>query len=104
MASATGQRTQVKDGFRKGGHEQDFKPAKVITEKVPTAAYKYIPQGGEPKKVYRNAEGEVICAPRNFTTMRLKLGKTGRGTTFAGMIPHIPEDPNLRDNIKKAEM
>lgn len=38
-----GQRTVVKDGFKLGKHEMDFKPAKIVHEKVPKAPYAYIP-------------------------------------------------------------
>ena len=67
-----------KNGFLKGGHDMDFRPAKICNlEKVPKPAYKYIPQGVDKKKSFKDPEGGVIIGPRNFTTKPLKKGKTG---------------------------
>lgn len=99
-----GQRTMVKDSYLIGKHEVDFKPAKVVHEKVPKAPYAYIPQGDDKaKKNYRDQEGAVITAPRNFTTTRLKVGKVGRGTTFSGPIPYMADDYNIASKLAKEE-
>jgi len=92
--SAVAGRTLEKDGFKKAGHDIDFKPARVVHEKVPKH-YPYIPLGPKAKKVYRNAEGEVITEGRNFYTTRLKQGKSGPGTTFSGKIPYVADDYNI---------
>jgi len=97
-------RTTVKDGYKIGGHDVDFKPAKVVHVKVPKTAYPYIPQGVTAKKSLRDAEGAVITCPPNFVTTRLKEGKVGRGTTFAGPIPYIADDYNIKHKIAIEEM
>jgi hypothetical protein len=53
--------------------------------------YPYVPEGGAIKNPKRNrdTEGYVISGPPNFYTARLKKGLVGKGTTFAGPIPHV---------------
>jgi hypothetical protein len=85
-------RTQVKDGYLRGGHEKDFVPAKAITEKVPKAPYEYVPQGPGPKKNFKDEEGNIRVGPPNITTCPTKQGKTTKGTTFGGPIPYMPDD------------
>jgi len=100
-----GGRTFPKETYKKGGHEIDFKPAKVVHEKVPKAAYPYIPQGANMvKKNYRDAEGAVITEPPNFLTTRMKKGKVGKGTSFGGVIPYMPDDYNIRSKIAMEEL
>lgn len=100
-AAVGGKRIFEHKTFLKGGHDIDFKPAKTIHEKVARPAkYPYMPQGGDVNvKKYRDEEGNVITAPRNFTTTRMKRGKVGRGTTFGGVIPSMPD--NLDEERKK---
>lgn len=84
-------------GYLKAGHDQKFKPAKMIHEKVKNnIPYNYIEQKPQERKNYRDAEGAVITAPNNFVTTNIKKGKVGKGTTFDGMIPHLPEDPDVQ--------
>jgi len=44
------------------------------------------------KKNYRDEEGKVKLDNRNFTTVPLKKGKTGKLTYFGGMIPYKEDD------------
>ena len=86
-------RTIVKDGFKKGGHDYNFKPAKTCFERVPrNLSYAYMEQGGAAKKNYKDEEGAVITGPRNFTTQNPKKGRVGKNTTFSGMIPYKEDD------------
>ena len=50
-----------KDGFRKGGHDFDFKPAKNVREKMYKATYEYMPlqEGAKDAKRCRDADGAV---------------------------------------------
>lgn len=43
----------------------------------------------EVKKKFRDEDGAVITAPRNFTTKPLKKGNVGPGTSFGGPTPHM---------------
>ena len=73
-----GLRTIVKDGYLKGGHELNFKPAKTCTfKKTQTgAAYEYMEQGPPKKKNYRNEDKEVMTEPKGFLTNPMKKGRT----------------------------
>jgi len=102
--TSEGGRTMVKDGFKLGGHDMEFRPAKAIHEKVHRpAAYPYIALGPKAKKSFKNAEGEVITENRNFYTTRLKTGKCGRGTSFSGTIPYIADDPDIVKKLVRKE-
>jgi hypothetical protein len=93
------------EGYLKAGHEYKFKPAKTVKEKVKAnLPYKYMESKPDDKKNYRDAEGAVITAPNNFVTTRLKSGKIGKGTTFGGIIPHHPEDPDAQRKILLSEI
>jgi len=41
MAGMMSMRTMVKDGFKKGGHDKDFCPAKNTKFKIYSATYEY---------------------------------------------------------------
>lgn len=43
MTASAGMRSLTKDGFLKAGHEMNFKPAKIVKEKLYQASYKYLP-------------------------------------------------------------
>jgi guanyl-specific ribonuclease Sa len=77
----------------KGGHDLPFKPAKHTREKTYKAKYEYIElKQNQEKKNYRDEEGAVVVAPRNFTTIPLKGGKVGKNTTFGGPVPYKEDD------------
>lgn len=54
----------------------DFRPAKNVThaKKDTLANFKYIEEGPVKKKTYRDEEGAVLIAPRNFLTNPMKKG------------------------------
>jgi hypothetical protein len=68
------------------------------------AAYEWIPQKPDPIKNHRDAEGNVIIENTNFYTTKLRKGKSGKGTSFGGMIPYVEEDPNFVKNQLKSEI
>lgn len=43
MTATAGMRSLTKDGFLKAGHEMNFKPAKIVKDKLYVASYKYLP-------------------------------------------------------------
>ena len=63
-----------------------------------------MPNPPPPKKRYKNEDGEVITAPRNFLTTKPKLGRVGRGTSFGGVIPYTEDDYNVKKKIIRKEM
>jgi hypothetical protein len=96
----------VKDGWKKPGiHDYNFKPAKNTKDKSSyKATYAYMElKENQNKKNYRDNEGAVITAPRNFTTIPMKRGKTGKLTYFGGMVPYKEDDVlgNKKKLLKK---
>ena len=59
------------------GHEKNFAPAKIIKKNF-AASYEHMTDRREIVKNYRDEEGAVIIAPRNFLTNPPKTGKIGR--------------------------
>ena len=55
------------------------------------ASYEHMTDRKEIKKNYKDEEGAVITAPRNFYTNPLKKGEVGKGTSFAGQWEHLPD-------------
>ena len=80
-------------------HDRDFKPAKDLGIKVPTAAYPYKEQGPPAKKSYKNEDGEIETGPRNFTTIPLKKGNVGKNTSFGGPIPYVEDYYTLKKKM-----
>jgi hypothetical protein len=64
---------ESKDEGHKAISDLQFRPAKVVPTPV-IAEYEYLPQDKNDKKNFRDAEGAVKTAPRNFTTMSAKKG------------------------------
>ena len=56
----------------------------------------------QPKKNYRDEEGAVITAPRNFTTNNLKLGQVGPQTYFEGKLVYMEDDYNRKKALATA--
>ena len=96
-------RTYVKDGHLKAGHEKAFVPAKLKTEKVPSAPYKYMEQKEGGKKNFRDEDGAVVTGPKQMLTSNLKRGKVGKGTTFGGPIPHVKDEYDTGKEVAKKE-
>lgn len=60
-----------KDGYKKGGHDFNFKPAKTVQRKV-KADFEHLADEKLVKKNYRDSEGAVITEKPNFVTNPLK--------------------------------
>ena len=65
-------RTHIKEGYKKGGHDKDFKPAKHLQEKLYKVSYEYMALGEEKKKNKRDAEGNVVLENKNFVCLAKK--------------------------------
>lgn len=83
-------RTHKHEGYKDAGHDKDFKPAKDTMRKV-KADFPHMTDYIEKKKNRRDAEGAVIIEPKNFLTNPPKKGEVGKGTSFAGNLPHLPD-------------
>lgn len=90
------------EGYKDAGHETDFKPAKTIQDKV-KAPYEHLKEIDEKKKNYRDEEGAVITAPRNFTTNNLKKGQVGPQTYFEGKFVYMEDDYNRKKALATNE-
>ena len=55
------------------------------------------------KKNYRDEEGAVITAPRNFTTNNLKSGQVGQQTYFQGKMVYMEDDYNRKKALATEE-
>ena len=60
-------------------------------------------EGPEKKPSYRDEDGGVKTASRNFLTNPIKLGKVGKGTTLGGVIEYSSEDYNMPKKIALKE-
>ena len=98
-------RTEVKDGHIKAGHEKAFAPAKQITHarKDMKAAYEYIEQGPIKKESYKDEDGEVKTASRNFLTNPMKKGKVGKNTTLGEIPEYMAEDYDLSKKLARQD-
>lgn len=102
-AAMESMRTNVKDGFKLGGHDKNFNPAKKVQEKLYKSSFAYIPEGEPKKKNYKDAEGAVIVGPKNFVTSPIKKGRVGRGTSLGGLIPYKEDEYDIKRIIAKKE-
>ena len=102
---AKGTRTADPKGYLKAGHDKAFKPAKIISEKVPKPAYPYIEEKPGPKKNFRDPENnnDVIVGPRNIVTNPIKKGKVGKQTTLGGNVPYIEDPYDIKKKIAQEE-
>ena len=101
-----GGRTYEYESYKKAGHDLNFKLTKHITEKVPKKpAYEWKPDPPEVKKAKKDEDGKVITENPNFYTCPMKKGRpgAGRGTSFGGVIPHLPEDPDAERKMTAKE-
>jgi len=89
-------RPNVHDGHKKL-HDIAFKPAKHVIERYYRASYEHMNDRVEVKKDYKDADGNVITAPKNFVTMPPKIGlhgQVGKNVFFNKQVEHIPDDYN----------
>jgi len=96
-------RTTKKDGYKEGGHEVNFKPAKIIQRKV-GADFPHLTDHKEVSKSRKGPDGGVITEPRNFLTNPPKKGMIGKGTSFAGRIDHLPDPYERKRELEKKEL
>jgi len=96
-------RDEVKDGH-KGLHDVKFKPAKHVKERYYTASYEHMNERVEVKKDYRDGDGNVVLAPKNFYTMPAKNGQSGKRCYFNGQVEHMPDDYNWPKKLARQEM
>ena len=96
-------RTSKKDGYKEGGHEVNFKPAKTIQRTV-GADFPHLTDHKEVSKCRKGPDGGVITEPRNFLTNPPKKGMVGKGTSFAGKLEHLPEPFERKRELEKKEL
>jgi hypothetical protein len=58
----------------------------------------------EVKKKIKNDDGSVPTEPRNFLTNPPKKGEVGKGTTFSGVIEHLPDPYNRKRELEIKEL
>ena len=70
-----------------GVHEKNWVYAKTIKKNY-LPPYEHKTDRRDIQKNYRDEEGAVITAPRNFLTNPIKKGRVGKQTTLSGIIEH----------------
>ena len=95
-----------RDLAAKAGHDKDFKPARMVREKLYQTSYPHIDEKPPAQKSYKDAEGAVIVGPKNFVTNPMKEGKPGtkKGTAFNVIIPYMEDDYDIKKKILAKEM
>lgn len=96
-------RENVIDGH-KPTHDVMFKPAKHVREKYYKASFEHMNERVDVKKDYRDADGNVVLAPKNFYTCAAKEGAVGKRTYFNGQVEHMPDDFNYSKKTARLEM
>lgn len=94
-------RNNVKEGYKLGGHELNFKPAKTVPRPV-KADFEHMKDYNEIKINRKGPEG-VITEPKNFLTNPPKKGIVGKGTFLGGKIEYIEDPFNRRKELAKKE-
>ena len=84
-------RKPIKESYKEVGHEMNFKPAKTVQRKV-KADFDHMSDYVEVKKCRKGPDGAVITDNRNFLTNPPKAGEVGKGTSFGGIFPHLPDE------------
>lgn len=97
-------RTEVHDGHKAAGHDLPYKPAKAVREKIYKAPYEHMTDRVEVKKNYKDADGHVITAPKNFYTNPPKKGVVGKRTFFSPLVEAMPDDYNWPRKVARKEM
>ena len=95
-------RDLVKDGFKLGGHNGNFKPAKDTQRKV-KADFEHMIDFKEVSKNRKGADGGVVTDPKNFLTSPPKKGTTYKGTLFGGKTEHMAEPFDRKKELEIAE-
>ena len=101
-AAGVPQRAPIKDSYKDSGHDMNFKPAKTFQRKV-KADFDHLSDYVEIKKCRKAPEGGVITEPKNFLTNPPKAGEVGKGTSFGGNLPHMPDEYERRKELARKE-
>lgn len=101
-AASAPMRTSKHEGYKDAGHDKDFKPAKSLNRKV-KADFPHLSDYIEKKKCRKGEDGAVIIEPRNFLTNPPKEGEVGKGTSFGGNLPHMPDPFDTKREILRKE-
>lgn len=95
---------------KKDGHkvvsDHAFKPAKTVQHPV-KADFEWQPEGKNEKKNYRDAEGAVITAPRNFVTTGPKQGNPATTPTVLFQkeyYPHMKDEYDRKRQLARQEL
>lgn len=97
-------REAVKDGYKKVS-DVPFRPAKTVP-KTKKSDYEWKEEGGTEKKNFRDADGAVITAPKNFVTTGPKHGQpsTTPGTLFSKEhYGHMKDEYDRKRELEKEE-
>ena len=57
----------------------------------------------EKKRCRKGEDGAVIIEPRNFLTNPPKEGEVGKGTSFGGNLPHMPDPFDYKREVLTKE-
>ena len=101
-AASAPMRTSKFEGYKDAGHDKDFKPAKALQRKV-KADFEHMTDYIVKKKNHRAEDGSVITEPRNFLTNPPKQGEVGKGTSFGGNLPHLPDPFDYKREVLTKE-
>ena len=85
-------------------HDHAYKPAKTVKERYYTASYGHMNERVEVKKDYRDADGNVVTAPKNFYTMPPKKGINGKRCFFNPFPDAIVDDFNWPSKVARKEL
>ena len=92
------------EGYKKAGHEINFKPAKTVPDKPYKAPFEHMNDRVEVKKNYRDSDGKVAIEPKNFYTTPAKKGKVGKRTYFTPQPVFIPDPYDYPNQVGLKEM
>lgn len=95
-------RHPVKEGYKLGGHELNFKPAKSVPHPV-KADFAHMTDYVEVSKSRKGPDGGVITEPKNFLTNPPKQGNVGKGTTLGGKIDYLHDPFDRKREIERKE-
>ena len=101
-AQGVPKRNPIKETFKEAGHELNFKPAKTFQRKV-KADFDHLTDYVPINKNRKGPDGAVVTEPRNFLTNPPKEGEVGKGTSFGGNLPHMPDEYERRKELARRE-
>jgi hypothetical protein len=87
-------RTLQKDKHLEAGHGRAFRLPMKVPSRNHSLGYQHKTDLVKLKKNFRDEDGSVIVAPRNFVTSPAKSGIVKQDATFGGFPQHMPDDFN----------